>query len=87
MDNFTIGGEIFEKYIGKMSFGDDVNQMNQNQDYHALANQQKSINRQLAEHFKTLLIGIANNRQQSATNIINDAIKINDMPANREVLK
>jgi len=43
--------------------------------------------RQLTEQFKALLLGIANNTAFSVTNIIKDAITINKMPANREVLK
>lgn len=69
-----------------MSFGDDFNQ-NQNQDLHSAHNQQKLVAKQMADQYKALFIGIANNRQQSAVNIIKDANKINKMPANREVLK
>jgi len=85
MENFIVGGETFEKYIGK-SVLEEVEEINNNNIENMEEYRDKTINN-LFEKYKDNLMQIQNNKTQAILNLINDAASICILPANKPLMK
>lgn len=87
MENFVIGGDVFEKYIGKIGFGEDMQMQGGQNHLQEMERRHKLAARELKAQFEKLLTDIHMSKSTSVQTIIADAQSICSMPANREVLK